>query len=536
MKKRPNFLWISLEDCSPRFGCYGDALARTPHIDRLAAEGTLFTKAFSTAPVCSPSRTTVITGYPATAMSAQHMRTIYQRDEFPELPTPYHAVPPPYVKCFTEELRAAGYYCTNNGKTDYQFETPFSAWDENQQLQSVDEIHWRNRPDPEQPFFAVFNLEDTHERRMWPEEPPAMEGGDISEIKTDPTEVTVPPFLPDTPAVRTALARQYDNIAHNDRIIGKLLAQLEEDGLANNTVVMLWSDHGEGLPRAKRFLYDSGTRVPLIVRWPEHFAAGVREEKMVSLIDLAPTVLEAAGLPKPIYMEGESLLKSAERPYVFAHRDRMDGDYDKSRSVRSNRFKYIRNYYAGREQFGYIPYRAHHAAMQAIRLEQLKGNATFDTAYAPEELYDLDADPHEMVNMIAAPEFAEVKKELSAALDAWQQKNDPDCGLGEEQMVGRLWPEGKQPVTAAPIGIVYEEEYPEGTLLGETCEVKGAALLQLACATEGATIGWRSEESGTWRIYRKAIRLEAGTHRFVFKAVRYGYVQSEERTVTIVVV
>lgn len=531
--KRPNFLWISLEDCSPRFGCYGDGVARTPNIDALAGQGTCFPNTFCTAPVCSPSRTSVITGVPATAMMGQHMRTTYTAEEFPGLPTPYHAVPPPHVKCFTEYLRAAGYYCTNNGKTDYQFESPFCAWDANGKPRTVDEIHWRNRPDPEQPFFAVFNLEDTHESRMWPESAPQFEGDGRPAVRTDPSRVVVPPFLPDTPEVRTALARHYDYIAHNDRIVGKLLEQLEADGLAENTIVMLWSDHGEGLPRAKRFLYDSGTRVPLIVRWPGRLAAGAVDHRMVSLLDLAPTVLGAAGVPCPVHCEGHSLLEPAVRTHVFAHRDRMDGDYDKARSVRSARYKYIRNYYPGRERFGYIPYRGKHAAMQAIRLEQVRGNAGFDGACPPEELYDVTADPFEMNNLAGEPELAGVRRELREALKVWQRDNDPDRDLGEEQMVAGLWPQGVRPVTQAPIAVIYTEANPEGCLVMDEARVIGRASLQLACASEGASIGFRPEGESGWRIYQGLVRLPVGEHRLTLRAVRYGYAQSADRVVTV---
>lgn len=537
--KRPNFLWITLEDCSPRFGCYGDEIARTPNIDRLAGQGTVFPNTFCTASVCSPSRTSVITGVPATAMLGQHMRTTYKAEEFPGLPTPYHAVPAPHVKCITEYLRTAGYYCTNNGKTDYQFESPFCAWDENGKPRTVDEIHWRNRPDPSQPFFAVFNLEDTHERRMWEGSFPELEADARPVPGTDPARVAVPPFLPDTPEVRAAIARQYDFIAHNDAIVGKLLAQLEADGLADDTVVMLWADHGEGLPRAKRFLYDSGVRVPLVVRWPGRFAAGVTDRRLVSLLDLAPTVLEAAGLPRPAHLDGYSLLREAARAHVFAHRDRMDGDYDKARMVRSPKFKYIRNYYPGRERYGYIPYRGKHAAMRAIRLGQLRGDTAFDRPAAPEELYDLEADPFEMNNLAELPGLDGVRRELRAALDAWQRDNDPHRDTGEVEMVAGagLRPGGKPPATEAPIMILYTVENPEGLLVaaGDEREAAGPVRLQLACASEGASIAWHRDGESGWRIYHGLVPLPAGSHRLTVRAVRYGYAQSAEVVVTVFV-
>ena len=252
MKERPNILWISFEDTNPFYSCYGDPIARTPNLDRLASEGCIWTNAFSTAGVCAPARSAIITGvYPISA-GTHHMRTTHTNRFVPNLPTPYSAVLPHYVRCFTEYLRATGYYCTNNFKTDYQFDPPITAWDE-----CSPKAHWRNRPDPDQPFFAVFNPTRTHESGMWPEKCP--------EITFDPDDIRVPPYFPDTPKVREAMARMYTNIEYCDRILGELLAQLEEDGLAENTVVFHWSDHGP-LPRGKRWLYDSGIHVPLIVR------------------------------------------------------------------------------------------------------------------------------------------------------------------------------------------------------------------------------------------------------------------------------
>jgi hypothetical protein len=347
--------------------------------------------------------------------------------------------------------------------------------------------------------------------------------------------VPVPPYLPDTREVREAIARQYDNIAHNDKIVGRLLEQLEEDGLAGNTLVFLWSDHGEGLPRAKRFLYDSGIRVPLILRWPGRIEAGRTDERLVSLIDLAPTVLDAAGLACPLHIEGYSLLRPPGRSHAFAHRDRLDGDYDKARAVRSSRFKYIRNYYPGRERFGCIPYREKHDAMRAIRLEQLRGNPFFDQPCPPEELYDLESDPFEVTNLAGDPAYEKERRELVAALRAWQLENDPDRDLGEEQMIKRLWPDNVQPATATPVAILHSEDHPEAVIVSDEIEVSGVALLQLTCATEGASMGYREEGEERWTLYRRALRLTPGRYALRLKAVRYGYLESEESVVRILV-
>ena len=263
----PNILWITVEDLSPRLAPYGDSLAATPTLNRLASEGMTFNRVFSISGVCAPSRSALITGMYPISIGTHHMRTTH---EAPGLPGPYLAVPPPHVKAFTESLRAAGYYTSNNAKTDYQFGEPLTAWDE-----SSPSAHWRNRA-PDQPFLAVFNSGRTHESRVWPnpEEEPIL----------DPARVEVPPYYPDTPVVRTDLARHYDNITRVDGWVGHLLDQLEEDGLSENTIVFFFSDHGDGLPRAKRWLYDSGLRVPMFVRWPGKIEAGSVTDRLVSFV------------------------------------------------------------------------------------------------------------------------------------------------------------------------------------------------------------------------------------------------------------
>ena len=284
--ERPNILWVSFEDTNPFYGCYGDPVARTPVVDRLAAEGCRWPLAFSTAGVCAPARSAVITGMYPISIGTHHMRTTHVQPETPELPTPYSALLPAHVKCFTEYLRAAGYYCTNNAKSDYQFRRPRSAWDESSQ-----DAHWRNRPDPDQPFFAVFNPTNTHESGMWP--------GAVEKLTFDPADVVVPPTFPDTPRVREALAQMYTQIEIADTRFGELLAELDADGLAENTLVAHWSDHGP-LPRGKRWPYDSGIHIPMIVRWPGHIEAGSVSDRLVSTLDLGPSTARLT--PPNIFM------------------------------------------------------------------------------------------------------------------------------------------------------------------------------------------------------------------------------------------
>ncbi|GIX06368.1 MAG: hypothetical protein KatS3mg115_0771 [Candidatus Poribacteria bacterium] len=535
---RPNILWISLEDVSPRFGCTGDPVARTPNIDRLAAEGVRFPNAFCVAPVCAPSRHAIIVGLYPTYSGAHHMRTTHRNPHTPELPTPYEVVLPPEAKILPEYLRAAGYYCTNNVKTDYQFSPPVTGWDENSR-----EAHWRNRPDPSQPFFAVFNETFTHESGMWPREDRPLE--------TDPTTVSVPPYLPDTPRVRETIARHYDNLARADRFVGELLEQLEEDGLAENTIVFLWSDHGEGLPRAKRWLYDTGIRIPLIVRWPEAhrngaLAPGSTDDRLVSLIDLPPTVLSLCGLDIPAHMQGQPFLgpQAQPRQYVYATRDRYDETYDMVRAVRDRRFKYIRNYRPELPRFLWIPYRNRHPAMQELwRLHaegRLEGPALelFRYPRPVEELYDCENDPWELNNLANNPAYREVLERMRSALEAWRQRFDRWGEVPEAQMVSLFWNGSSQQPTTAPVVFVpIAPEQPGTDAAPEGGRYTDPTLLQLHCATQGASIAWTTDpgESPRWRLYTEPIRLPVGTTTVRAKAIRIGYRESEERRATFTV-
>jgi len=303
---RPNILWISCEDIGPDLGCYGDDYAVTPNIDRLAREGCRYTNAFVPFPVCAPTRSSIITGMFPGSIGSMHMRTKNRG---------YQCVPPPYVKCFTEYLRASGYFCSNQKKTDYQFSCPFTAWDA--------KGDWRNSKRPRgAPFFSVINYMGTHESRCWR----------TDSVAHDPGKAEVPPYYPDTPVVRRSLARYYDNISALDVFVGSILKKLEDDGLAGRTLVCFWSDHGRGLPRHKRWPYDSGLRVPLIIRWPGRIKPGSVNEELVSLMDLAPTMLTIAGLEAPRTMQGRVILGEKKQPepeYLYGGRNRMDkNSYD----------------------------------------------------------------------------------------------------------------------------------------------------------------------------------------------------------------
>ena len=540
---RPNVLWVTFEDTSPRFGCYGDPVARTPHADRLASEGCRYPNAFSVAGVCAPSRHAVITGMYPTSTGAQHMRATHTNAHTPSLPTPYEAVPPHYARLLPEYLRAAGYYCTNAAKTDYQFACPVTAWDE-----LSDAAHWRNRPDPAQPFFAVFNLNATHESGMWDDEARAWKDKPgHGPLETDPAAVEVPPYLPDTEATRAAIARQYDNVAHNDALLGRYLEQLEADGLAESTIVMVWSDHGEGLPRRKRWPYDGGIHVPLIVRAPGRLAPGSVDERLVSMIDLPPTVLSLAGAGVPGHMQGTPFLgpDAGERDHVFASRDRYDETYDMMRAVRDRRYKYIRNFDPTRPYIGWLPFRDNHPVMRELwRLHAAEAlspeQARLFGPRPAEELYDLASDPHELTNLAADPGHAETRKRLSRALDAWRRESGDLGDLDEAEMVRRwyLVGRGEQPVTGSPVPVAYgAEAYGREPAEGGGT-YRGPLLVQLHCATQGAAIVWTTEpgDDARWSFYTGPIRLsEKGRHLLRAKAQRVGYKPSEERGAVFVV-
>lgn len=489
----PNVLWISCEDTSPDLGCYGDAYATTPNLDRLAAQGCRYTRAYSTFPVCAPSRASIITGIHPGTLGAHQMRTGAKN---------YQAVPPPIVKCFTEYLRAAGYYCSNHTKTDYQFDPPFTAWD-------ARKGDWRN-PDrrPGQPFFCVINITTTHESQCW----------DISDVKHDPAKAPLPPFYPDTPTVRKGVARYYDQVERMDRQMGEILSRLEADGLAGNTVVFFWGDHGRGLPRYKRWPYETGLRVPLIVRWPGKIEAGSVNEELACLMDLGPTLLSIAGLKLPAYLHGRALLGEAKQPepeYIFGGRNRMDlSSDDFIRTCRDHRFRFIRNFSADVPYAQEIPYMEKSPIVQDWRRLNAEGKLTgaqklwFTHPKPAEELYDTEADPFEVNNLAGRPEFAETQARMRAALETWM-KNTADLGVvPEDELIERFWPGHKQPATAAPA----IQRAADGTVT-------------ITCTTPGASIGYRTGTDNRWMIYAGPFKAHGAVHA---KAIRIGFKESAE--------
>jgi arylsulfatase A-like enzyme len=399
-----NIVWLVSEDCPPRGKAYGDSIIETPNIDLLAARGVLFENAFSTYPVCAPSRFSLITGMePASSGPAHHMRAV--------------AKVPSDFKTYADLFRAAGYYCTNNSKTDYNCDLDASLiWDD-----SSRHAHWRNRTEGK-PFLAVFNLDVTHESSIFSEE--------ITLVRAE--DVSVPSYLPDTLEIREDLARHYTAVRKMDEQFGQIMAQLQEDGLTENTLIIYSSDHGGVSPRSKRFCYDEGLRVPLVFGIPEKFAFksnwsnGSRVQKPVSLIDIAPTLLQLADLPIPANMHGRPLFDKEQRPEpgaAFGGRDRMDERYDFVRTVRTERFRYIRNYYPDRVHGQHIGFMFLAKGYQSWQRQFIEGKlnavqSAFWLERASEELYDMVHDPQQTVNLAHERDFSGQLEDLRSMLDA----------------------------------------------------------------------------------------------------------------------
>ncbi len=403
---RPNILWLVSEDnvCTT-VGVYGDPLARTPNVDGLAKGGIVFERCYSTSAVCAPTRSSIITGRFASSMGTQHMRS--QR------------ALPEDVKFFPEYLRAAGYFTTNNAKTDYNTSSSWAAaWDGNSKT-----AHWRQRA-AGQPFFAIFNFEQSHESSLHRK----------GEAVTDPKKVRVPAYLPDTPTVRADIALYYDNVARADAALGKVLAELKADGLAEDTIIFYYGDHGGAVSRSKRFLYENGTHPPLVAHFPKKYqhlapaAPDSRVSELVNFVDLAPTVLSLAGVPLPAQFQGRAIAGAARKAapeFTFSFRDRMDERYDMARAATDGRFRYIRNYYPSQPWGQHLDYLWKQASMKewAALFAAGKLNATqraFFENKPAEELFDCSADRDNVRNLAADPAARPQLVRLRAALRAHQ--------------------------------------------------------------------------------------------------------------------
>lgn len=425
---QPNILWITCEDLSPILGCYGDKIANTPNIDLFAQNAVRFTNAYASAPICTPARSSLITGVYASSMGTHHLRGVVPKSD--------------KIKCFTEFLRKQGYYCTNNVKEDYNFITPEEAWDE-----SSDSAHWRNRK-PGQPFFSVFNFMVTHQSqtRYGIEKLNEINSTLDEKDRITPDDVEIPPYYPDTPIVRNNIASLYTQVHIMDKKFQEILNQLEEDGLRENTIIFFYSDHGTGLPRGKGYLHDTGIKVPLIIEFPEkykHYSpakAGTFSDELVNFIDFPPTVLSLTGIDPPKYMQGKPFLgqyRKNSNDYVISIRDRRDEVLMFSRSIRTDKYHYIRNFLPHRPRMQRNFYSEITPIRQELRrldnLGLLQSNEAWlmGDSVPVDELYDTETDPHELNNLAQEAEHQEIMELLKRNLFSWMVETK-DLGLVPE--------------------------------------------------------------------------------------------------------
>lgn len=452
----PNILFILAEDIGPQLGCYGTPLVSTPHLDRLAARGVRYTHAFTTAPVCSASRSAIMTGMYQTTIGAHNHRT-WQWNKRP-LPTG--------VRTITDYFRDAGYYTANlsagggkaakraaggltgsagAGKTDFNFLTPNPPFDGND---------WADRK-PGQPFFAQITINESHKGPGWT----------FARSKTAPiphvdaSQVKLPPYYPDHPVAREEYANYLDAIALMDAYVGEVLARLEKDGLAQNTLVVFIGDNGQCLFRSKQFLYDGGIHVPLLIAWPDRRRAGTVDAQLVSGIDVSAALLGFAGVKPNAVMQGRDFLAPGATPnrHIFAARDRMDATTDRMRAVRTPQWKYIRNYFPG------VPYMQHNAYKETqyptwnlVKQLAKDGKLTPEAALFAadrkpvEELFDLAADPHEVKNLALDPAHTATLRELRGLVDRWVVESKDQGGTMEDPLDIFKGYNGRLPEEPAP--------------------------------------------------------------------------------------
>jgi arylsulfatase A-like enzyme len=463
---RPNILWITCEDIGPHIGAYGDRYATTPNIDKLASRGMLYRNAWSNAPVCAPARTTIITGMYPPCTGSEHMRS------FTSVPDSTRMFP-----CY---LRDAGYYATNNVKEDYNLDHTGKVWDE-----SSNKAHWRNRA-AGQPFFSVFNFTITHESQMRTRP---------HDWIHDPAKAPLPPYHPDTPEVRKDWAQYYDNITTMDTQAARVLAELEKDGLADDTIVFFYGDHGSGMPRNKRTPLNCGLRVPFMVHFPDkykHLAprdyrSGAGTDRLVSFVDLAPSVLSLAGLQAPRHIQGHAFVGAHTAPeprYLFGFRGRMDERYDFVRSARDRRYVYARNYMPHKVYGQHVAYMFETPSTRVWKKLHDEGKLKPEQAFffgtkPAEELYDLQSDPHEVRNLAGSAQHRTVLERMRTAAQE-HARSTRDLGfLPEDEIHTRS--QGSTPYEMGR----NEQRYPMARIMGAAdtaTNLKPEAVPQLADA------------------------------------------------------
>lgn len=542
---RPNIVLVIAEDLSPRWGCYGDKVANTPNIDALAQEGVRFTNVHTLAGVSGPSRSGLITGVPQNFTNLLHMRSMnFSGGAF-------FSVPPAHIKAYPELLRRNGYFTYADVKFDYQWTTPFGPGafsiynkvEENGYMDKTLAAHrlmprWREYNLKGRPFFFNYNPQITHESGLFfsndSELPKPMVSGAqrwdqlramyANRIKpTDPKKVNVKPFFMDTPESRKEIARDYDNIQVMDCQVGDLIKNLKEDGLWDNTIFILTTDHGDCLPRSKRDIYDSGTRVPMIIHVPDKYRPawmgknGSVSDRLISFEDIPPTLLSFSGAKVPDYMMGVDLSQNNPpmREYIYVNRGRQEKAEWHSYGIQDLHFQYIRNMTKdpnGKE----LAYRNVLQTVKDLNKAHKEGKLPpgMESWYEErplEEFYDLDKDPYEFHNIINDPKYAKEIDRFRKALEQFRDRgNDATIipeGTMRETMVNS---DGSQKTTLKPI--VTQDEINH--------------KVYISTLTEGASIGY-SFDGKEYELYTKAFDVPVGIKKVFVKAIRYGYKESE---------
>lgn len=502
----PNIIWLVAEDQSPDwFSMYGNSTMTLPYIEALARDGITFENAYSPVPVCAPARSSIITGMYPTTLGTHNMRTFnaYQKENQPEIGIPnYSPIAPDGVKMFTQYLREKGYYTSNGPKEDYNFKKLESAWDE-----SSKEHNWSKRKEG-QPFFSVFNFSVCHESQIW------ARGKD--ELFISPSKVPVPPYFPDNDTIRHDLAVNYSNLKRLDNQIGQIINGLKADGLYENSIIFFYGDHGGPFPRHKRALYETGIKVPMVIKFLENENAGSTDDRFISFIDLAPTVLSLAGIEPPKVMQGIAQFGKFEvkkKPkYTFHSSDRFDGMYDRLRAIRSRGYKYIKSYDTTISHAMPVKYREQMPMMRELRrlykAEKLNEEQALwlHPTKPEEELYDLENDPYELNNLVALPEMQDTLVHLRKVLNNWIIQTNDLGRIPEEELIAKWFPDGKQP------------QLPPLEMQETNNEVS------LHSSKMDATILWRQPKDSLWNIYTKPLPKETS---FEAKSERIGYLDSQ---------
>ena len=438
-ENKPNIIWLVCEDQSAQFfPMYGDKTVSLPHLEKLAEDSVLFENMHATTPVCAPARSAIITGMYPTSLGTHNMRTYNEgrKTNQPQLGIPsYSPKFPDYIKPFTVYLREEGYYCTNSNKQDYNFKITSDVWDQSCrycQGEEKENIHWRKR-DAGQPFFSVFNFQITHESQIWKQQ----------EVFFDPKDIEfIPPYFPDDPVVRRDMATNYSNLVLMDKQVGEIISELKEQELYDDAYIFFYSDHGGPFPRHKRAIYQTGTKVPFFVKFPKSLHAGKKDDRLISFVDLAPSVLQMAGIEIPRHMQGKPINKFLHknlRDYLVTASDRFDGQYDRVRAIQDKRFKLIRSFFPEKSHHLDIKYRKNMPMMQKLLKLHLDGQLNQDQQNwfglkEEYEFYDLKLDPFEMKNQIKNPYYKEHIQLLKVELEKWMLSTN-DLGAVPEQVL-----------------------------------------------------------------------------------------------------